>query len=99
MTASVPFRDTFWNVPGWAQIALYVGGVLAVALFTFGMWQRLRLWRGGLPEKRFDPIPDRVGLGVKNALGQMRTLSQDYPGVKQGALFGGFPDIFIGTVL
>src|SRR2546425_10569982 len=24
MTASVPFRDTFWNVPGWAQVALYV---------------------------------------------------------------------------
>src|SRR5438876_317645 len=45
MTASLPFRDTFWNVPGWAQIALYVGGVLAIAIFAYGMWQRVSLWR------------------------------------------------------
>ncbi len=37
MTASVPFRDTFWNVPAWAQIALYVGGVLAVVVFTYAI--------------------------------------------------------------
>jgi Fe-S oxidoreductase/nitrate reductase gamma subunit len=99
MTASVPFRDTFWNVPGWAQIALYVGGVLAVALFTYGMWQRLRLWRGGLPENRFDRIPDRVGLVVKHALGQVRTLSQAYPGVMHATMFWGFLALFMGTVL
>src|SRR5205807_291032 len=27
MTASVAFRDTFWNVPVWAQVALYVGAI------------------------------------------------------------------------
>ena len=29
MNPSVPFRDTFWNVPGWAQVGLYVGGIVA----------------------------------------------------------------------
>src|SRR5215510_2167895 len=99
MTASVPFRDTFWNVPVWAQIALYVGGVLAVAVFTYGIWQRLRLWRGGLPENRFDRIPDRIGLVVKHALGQVRTLSQAYPGVMHATMFWGFLALFMGTVL
>jgi len=45
MTSSVPFRDTFWNVPGWAQVALYVGGALAIAIFAYGMWRRVSLWR------------------------------------------------------
>src|SRR5207237_1353837 len=35
MTASVPFRDTFWNVPGWAQVALYVGAIVAVPLLGY----------------------------------------------------------------
>src|SRR2546430_12618046 len=57
MSASVPFRDTFWNVPAWAQVALYVAGVIAVAIFAWGLWARARLWRRGLPEDRLDRIP------------------------------------------
>ena len=45
----VPFRDTFWNVPGWAQVALYVGALVAIAVFAYGMWQRITLWRAGGP--------------------------------------------------
>src|SRR6266576_3240606 len=75
MTSSVPFRDTFWNVPGWAQVALYVGGALAIAIFAYGMWQRVSLWRRGLPEDRLDRIPERVGRVLTHALGQVRTLA------------------------
>src|SRR5580765_5420923 len=79
MTSSVPFRDTFWNVPGWAQVALYVGGALAIAIFAYGMWRRVSLWRRGLPEDRLDRVPERVGRVLTHALGQVRTLSQAYP--------------------
>src|SRR2546426_4357646 len=99
MTASLPFRDTFWNVPGWAQIALYVGGVLAIAIFAYGMWQRVSLWRRGLPEDRLDRIADRIGLVAAHALGQVRTLSQAYPGVMHAIMFWGFLALFMGTVL
>src|SRR5262249_34268108 len=99
MTASVPFRDTFWNVPGWAQIALYVGGLIAVAIFTYGTWQRVMLWRRGLPEHRHDRIPERVRLVLTHALGQVRTLSQAYPGVMHAIMFWGFLALFMGTVL
>src|SRR5207249_4739050 len=68
MTPSVAFRDTFWNVPGWAQVALYVGGALAVAIFAYGMWQRVSLWRRGVPEHRFDRIPERAGLVIAHSL-------------------------------
>ena len=99
MTPSVPFRDTFWNVPLWAQIFLYVGGAVAVAIFAYGVWQRVRLWRAGGPENRFDRIPDRVKLVAKHALGQARVLSQAYPGVMHATVFWGFLALFMGTVL
>src|SRR5881296_2017568 len=99
MTSSVPFRDTFWNVPGWAQVALYVGGLVAIAIFAYGMWQRVTLWRRGLPEDRFDRIPERIGRVLTHALGQVRTLSQAYPGVMHAIMFWGFLALFMGTVL
>jgi Fe-S oxidoreductase len=95
----IPFRDTFWNVPAWAQIALYVGGVAALAIFAYGLTQRVRLWRAGLPENRFDRIPERIGLVATHALGQVRTLSQAYPGVMHAIMFWGFLALFMGTVL
>ena len=99
MTASIPFRDTFWNVPGWAQIALYVGGAVAIAVLVYGLWQRVTLWRRGLPEDRLDRIPERLGLVAAHALGQVRTLSQAYPGVMHAIMFWGFLALFMGTVL
>ncbi len=99
MNPAIPFRDTFWNVPAWAQIALYVGGVAALAIFAYGLTQRVRLWRAGLPENRFDRIPERIGLVVTHALGQARTLSQAYPGVMHAIMFWGFLALFMGTVL
>src|SRR5205809_1468761 len=99
MTASIPFRDTFWNVPGWAEIALYVGGAVAIAFLVYGLWQRVTLWRQGLPEDRLDRIPERLGLVAAHALGQVRTLSQAYPGVMHAIMFWGFLALFMGTVL
>jgi Fe-S oxidoreductase/nitrate reductase gamma subunit len=99
MTPSVPFRDTFWNVPAWAQIFVYVGGVVAIAIFAWGVWQRVKLWRGGLPEDRFDRIPDRLTLVARHVLGQARVLSQAYPGIMHATMFWGFLALFMGTVL
>src|SRR5713226_6630173 len=99
MPSSVPFRDTFWNVPGWAQVALYIGGALAIVIFAYGMWQRVRLWQRGVPEDRLDRISERIGLVVAHALGQARTLAQAYPGVMHAIMFWGFLALFMGTVL
>src|SRR5262245_8044925 len=95
----VPFRDTFWNVPVWAQVALYVGALVAIVVFAYGMWQRMRLWRAGQPENRFDHVPRRLNLVALHALGQVRTLSRAYPGVMHATMFWGFLALFMGTVL
>jgi nitrate reductase gamma subunit len=98
-TAAVAFRDTFWNIPGWAQVALYVGGAVAMAVFAYGWWRRIALWRGGRAEARLDHPIARVGRVVTHALGQARTLSQAYPGVMHAIMFWGFLALFIGTAL
>ena len=99
VSGSIPFRDTFWNVPGWAQVGIYVGGLIAIAIFAYGCWQRIALWRAGRPENRFDRIPLRLRLVAVHALGQVRTLSQAYPGVMHATMFWGFLALFMGTVL
>jgi len=97
--AGVPLRDTFWNVPPLAQNALYLGGLIAMAIFVYGFYQHVRLWRAGRPEDRFDHVPQRVKLVAKHALGQARTLSQAYPGIMHAIMFWGFLALFMGTVL
>ncbi|HKZ07769.1 MAG TPA: (Fe-S)-binding protein [Methylomirabilota bacterium] len=94
-----PFRDTFWAIPHWAQLALYAGATIALAVCFWGIAQRVRLWLGGRPEMRWDRIPTRVGLVIKYGLLQMRVLSQSYPGVMHATVFWGFLALFMGTVL
>jgi len=95
----LPFRDTFWNVPSWAQTALYIGGALAVAAFAWGLARRVRIWMGGRYEMRWDHVPTRVGLVITHGLLQVRVLSQAYPGIMHATMFWGFLALFIGTVL
>jgi Fe-S oxidoreductase/nitrate reductase gamma subunit len=97
--AGVPIRDTFWNVPPLAQNALYLGGLVAVVIFVYGFYRHVRLWRAGVPESRFDHVPQRVKLVAKHALGQARTLAQAYPGIMHAIMFWGFLALFMGTVL
>jgi Fe-S oxidoreductase len=99
LAPDVPFRDTFWNVPLWAQLLLYGLAAVAVGIFAWGLWQRVRLWRQGKPEMRWDRWPERLGLVVRHALLQGRTLTQHYPGVMHALMFWGFCVLFLGTVL
>jgi Fe-S oxidoreductase len=95
----IPFRDTFWNVPHWAQLALYAGATVAMGVFFWGLVQRARVWGGGRPEMRWDRLPTRVGLVIAFGLLQVRVLSQAYPGIMHATVFWGFLALFMGTVL
>src|SRR5262247_3626182 len=99
VASGIPYRDTFWNVPMWARVFVYLGGTAAVAVFAYGCWWRLALWLKGKPERRTDRIPERIALVLTQALGQARTLSQAYPGVMHAIMFWGFLALFMGTVL
>ena len=97
--SDVPFRDTFWNVPPWAQFLLYALSFVAIGVFALGMWQRIALWREGKPEARLDRIPERIRFLIRHGLLQGRILTQRYPGVMHALMFWGFCVLFLGTVL
>jgi len=95
----LPIRETFWNIPPWAVVGVYVGGAIAITVFVWGLWRRVALWREGGPEMRWDRIPVRVARVVKEVLLQSRILSQPYPGIMHATMFWGFLALFTGTVL
>ncbi len=95
----LPVRETFWNIPQWAVVGVYVGGAIALALFAWGVWRHIALWRRGGPEMRWDRIGVRVARVLKEVLLQSRILRQSYPGVMHAAMFWGFLALFTGTVL
>jgi len=95
----IPIRETFWNIPQWAVVGVYVGGAFALAIFAWGVWRRIALWRRGGPEMRWDRIGVRITRLLKEALLQSRILRQSYPGIMHAAMFWGFLALFTGTVL
>jgi Fe-S oxidoreductase len=95
----IPVRDTFWNIPAWAVAGVYLGGAIALALFAWGLYRRIQVWRRGGPEMRWDRIPERITKVLREVLLQARILSQPYPGIMHATLFWGFLALFTGTAI
>lgn len=94
-----PVRPGFWNIPLWAEIGVYVLGLSAIAIFCWGVWRHVRLWRGGQPEPRLDLRPQRIAAVLKEALGQSRILRERLPGFTHAAILWSFLLLFLGTAL
>ncbi len=95
----LPLRETFWNIPLWAVVGVYLGGFVSIALFARGMAARVRLWRGGTADARFDQLPARLLLLLREGLLQSRVLDKPLPGVMHVALFWGFLVLLAGTIV
>jgi Fe-S oxidoreductase/nitrate reductase gamma subunit len=94
-----PIRETFWNIPKWAEIGQYVLGFLTIAVFLFGAIRRVRKWRQGQPEKRTDQLGRRFVNVFNQAILQIRTAKDPYPGIMHLSIFWGMVTLFIGTAL
>jgi Fe-S oxidoreductase/nitrate reductase gamma subunit len=95
----MPVRETFWNIPHWAEIGQYVLGLLSVAIFGLGAVLKVMRWRKGRPEKRTDQKAKRLWSVLKHAIGQWRTTEELYPGIMHLAITFGMLALFIGTAL
>src|SRR5919201_6395747 len=102
-----PIRETFINIPEWAEVALYLGSVVSVAVLAWGLWRRMRLWQIGRQTLRDmlmqDWLKTNVPQGIKQVLiyvfGQKRLVRKAYAGTMHVGLFWGFVLLFIGTAL
>ena len=95
----MPIRDTFWNIPHWAEITQYLLGFLTILIFGYGVIRRARRWLKGKHERRTDHFFTRIWLVIVQAIGQVRTLKDLYPGIMHFSIFWGMIALFIGTIL
>ena len=93
---SVPIRPAFWNIPFWAEVAVYVAGLIAAVICVIGICQCVKLWRAGrdqaLPQNRKERW-----LGLWRDAFLHRRLLKTPGGVIHFLIFWGFVFLFLGT--
>ncbi|SDO63482.1 heterodisulfide reductase-related iron-sulfur binding cluster [Desulforhopalus singaporensis] len=94
-------REIYWNVGHGAStlIPMYLLTIVALALLVKGIWQRVQVYRTGLPLVRNDQVATRLLRVVDNVLLQKKVVQVAWPGMLHGLFFWGFGLLFIGTVL
>ncbi len=97
MDSTLPIRPGFWNVPLWAEVGVYVVGLLAVAVCIAGIIRAIKARRGGAPDASAGQANARR---TKNMLievfAQQRVL-KGASGKAHFAIFWGFIFLFFGT--
>lgn len=101
-------RPIMWNVPLWAEIALYAMIPLVVIAFMAGLVWRVRKWfvgqaEPGTPTVRQQLVqalrPARLADLIKTALFQSRLARDGFSLVMHQAIFWGMVFLFLGTAL
>ena len=93
---SMPIRPAFWNIPFWAEIGVYVVGLIAAIACIIGICQCVRLWRSGRPQNLPEHKKDRW-LGVWRDAFMHRRLLKTPSGLIHFFIFWGFVFLFFGT--
>ncbi len=101
-------RPIMWNVPHWAEIAMYLVTALVVAAFLAGATWRIRKWFFGQNQPGTDPLirqllgalrPARLLELLKTAVFQSRLTSDPFSLIMHQAIFWGMAVLFVGTAL
>jgi Fe-S oxidoreductase/nitrate reductase gamma subunit len=95
----MPIRDTFWNIPHWAEYVQYVLGLLTLVIFAYGIWRRVRRWRLGKPQQSTDHLGVRIRSLIVQAIGQLRTVKDPFPGIMHLTIFWGIVALALGTAI
>src|SRR5262245_522712 len=97
MPQSEATREVLWNISHiWVMYAMFV---TSIAVAGCGIYRRVRLWRNGLPDDRFDRPLERLGMLLKHALEQRRTAREKYAAFFHTFIFYGFIILTIATTV
>ncbi|MBI3043978.1 MAG: (Fe-S)-binding protein [Betaproteobacteria bacterium] len=98
--ALVPAREVFRHFPALLVVAFYLISVVAVGVFAYGLWLRIRKYCAGRPANRFDLMWRRI-LGAAWTIGGQVTLRKrdSYAGWAHALIFWAFAGLFIGTLI
>ncbi len=93
-------RPTFWNIPGWLQIAVYLGGLFAVIVFAYGMWLKIQHWRKGKGKFEWRPLGARLKQWLTFGVATKKVALDIQPaGIMHLGIMWGMVVLFIGTAL
>lgn len=97
-------RPTFWNIPGWLQVTLYLGGFVAALIFAYGAYRHVILWRSGKGDLDVKAATSYIGARLRNffTFGFLtkKVITENQPaGIMHTNLMWGMILLFIGTAL
>jgi Fe-S oxidoreductase/nitrate reductase gamma subunit len=92
-------REIFGNVPRAAQAVFYAVALVAIGMWLYGIWRRVRLWQQGT--RRGAGVNVRLAIGrlVRDVLFQSRVWGRGAASLAHVLLFSGFVVLTIGTTL
>lgn len=98
--AVVPAREVFRHFPGYLVVVFYAISMVAMGVFAYGFWLRIRKYRRGRPANRWGQIWTRL-LNTANLIGRHSTLRKrdSLAGWSHALFFWGFVALFIGTLI
>lgn len=93
-------RPTFWNIPEWLQVTLYLLSLVSIALFFYGFWRHVRFWRRGRGPFSIDDVPQRIKNFLTFGVGTKKVITENQPaGIMHFNLMWGMILLFVGTAL
>lgn len=94
-------RELYWNVGHgfMTLVPMYVFACIAVGILIYGLLQRVKIYKQGLPLNRSDQPGARSGRLIRNILFQTHIIKKPWPGFIHGLFFWGFGVLTIGTGL
>ncbi|MCM0082176.1 respiratory nitrate reductase subunit gamma [Geomonas sp. Red32] len=92
-------REIYWNVGHGVVLPMYFFAIVAFAIFGYGVYRRLPVYRLGKPLDRLDQLPRRIKLLAGRVLSQSKVLRVLDPGSLHALFFWSFALLFIGTLL
>ncbi|HBV85679.1 heterodisulfide reductase-related iron-sulfur binding cluster [Desulfosporosinus sp.] len=90
-------RQVYWNIEGhnW----LYLFFIIALAIFGYGVYKRLQLWKLGQPENRWKDIWPGIKDVLVYTFAHKRILKDGYPGLMHAGIFYGFLFLAFATAV
>ncbi|MBI2962631.1 MAG: (Fe-S)-binding protein [Deltaproteobacteria bacterium] len=93
-------REVFRNFSTFDEVLFYVLANLAMAIFAYGIFLKVRKYRRGRAAYRFDHLPQRLLRALAIAAGSTTIAKNDrFAGVAHAAILWGFVALFIGTTI
>ena len=95
-------REMYFNVGGphgFMRWGIYIFMFAAFGYIAYTLVKRILIWRAGKPELRTDYPEKRIMAVIKYVFLQGKIVRETYAGIMHAALFFGFAELFIITMI